>query len=73
MLACLALIALVVALEAWPVSQLLWQTRRTTGVTATDTAALLALAAVTGGGTSLAAFWVAKRSGLRALARLGGA
>ena len=73
MLACLALIALVVALEAWPVSQLLWQARSGAGVASTQTAALLALAAVAGGGTSLAAFWVANQSGLRALARLGGA
>jgi len=72
MLACLALIALVVALEAWPVSRLLCQARSIAGVAATRTAALLALAAVTGGGTSLGAFWVAKRSGLRALARRGG-
>jgi len=73
MLACLALIALVVALEAWPVSRLLWQARSIGGVPATQMAALLALATVAGGGAALAAFWVAKRSGLRALARLGGA
>ena len=73
MLACLALIALVVALEAWPVSRLLWQARSIGGAAATQMAALLALATVAGGGAALAAFWVAKRSGLRALARLGGA
>ncbi|TMA37771.1 MAG: hypothetical protein E6J79_09300 [Deltaproteobacteria bacterium] len=73
MLACLGLIALVVALEAWPVSRLLWQARSIGGVPATQLAALLALAGGTGGGTALGAFWVAKRRGLRALARLGGA
>src|SRR5439155_26426110 len=73
MLACLAMIALVVALEGWPVSRLLWQARSIAGGAATPMAALLALAAAAGGGTSLGAFWVAKQSGLRALARLGGA
>src|SRR2546428_342420 len=50
MLACLGLIALVVTLEAWPVSRLLRHARSNTGVAATQMAALLALAAVAGGG-----------------------
>ena len=69
MLACLGLIALVVALEAWPVSRLLAEARR--GTVGTQT--LVALAAVAGSGVAVAAFWVAKRIGLRALGRLGGA
>jgi hypothetical protein len=73
MLACLGLIALVVALEAWPVSRLLWHARSIAGVRVTQMATLLAVAAGAGGGTALVAFWVAKWRGLRALARLGGA
>jgi len=69
MLACLGLIALVVALEAWPVSRLLAEAR--SGTVGTQT--LVALAAVAGSGVAVAAFWVAKRIGLRALGRLGGA
>ena len=69
MLACLGLIALVVALEAWPVSRLLAEAR--SGTVGTQT--LVALAAAAGSGVAVAAFWVAKRIGLRALGRLGGA
>src|SRR5215813_10055076 len=65
MLACLGLIALVVALEAWPVARLLRQAR-SGAVVASD----LAQAVAAGGGAAAVAFAVARRRALRALARL---
>jgi len=65
MLACLGLIALVVALEAWPVARLLRQAR-SGAVVASD----LAEAVAAGGGAAALAFAVARRRALRALARL---
>src|SRR5439155_269498 len=56
MLACLGLIALVVALEAWPVSRLLAEAR--SGTVGTQT--LVALAAGAGSGVGVAAVGVAK-------------
>jgi ABC-2 type transport system permease protein len=65
MLACLGLIALVVALEAWPVARLLRQAR-SGGFVARDVAEAVAA----GGGAAALAFGVARRRALRALARL---
>ena len=50
-------------------SRLLAEAR--SGTVGTQT--LVALAAAAGSGVAVAAFWVAKRIGLRALGRLGGA
>jgi ABC-2 type transport system permease protein len=69
MLACLGLIAVVVALEAWPVSRLLWEAR--SGPLAPGIAvASVATALVAGGVPAAIVFSVAKRRALRALARL---
>ena len=69
MLAAVALIAVVVALAAWPVERLLLQARM--GGPLRGTALGLVVAGLAGGvGLSAAAFVVARRAGLRALARL---
>jgi len=65
MLACLGLIALVVALEAWPVTRLLRQARTGTFLVGDVVQAVSA-----GGGTAAVVFAVARRRALRALARL---
>src|SRR5262249_41758569 len=67
MLACLGLIALVVALEAWPVARLLRQAR-SGAVVASD----LAEAVAAGGGGAALAFAGARRRAPRAPARLEG-
>jgi hypothetical protein len=65
MLACLGLIALVVALEAWPVTRLLREARTGSFLVGNVVKAVSA-----GGGTAAVAFAVARRRALRALARL---
>ena len=65
MLACLGLIALVVGLEAWPVTRLLRQARTGTFLVGDVVKAVSA-----GGGTAAVAFAVARRRALRALVRL---
>ncbi len=69
MLACLGLIAVVVAVEAWPASRLLWHARGGTLMRATEQWLVwLGLAA---GVLVPAVVWIAaRRSALRALARL---
>jgi ABC-2 type transport system permease protein len=69
MLACFTLIALVVAIDAWPASQLLMAARD--GIVPTGGhGALVALGFVSGGVVALVAFEAARRRGLSALARL---
>jgi ABC-2 type transport system permease protein len=69
MLACFALIALVVVIDAWPVSQLLMAARD--GLVPTGRhAALVAFGFVAGGIVALVAFEAARRRSLAALARL---
>jgi ABC-2 type transport system permease protein len=70
MLACLGLIALVVAVESWPVSRLLWRARAGP-LPARDALILVAGAVASGGATAGFAFVVAKRRALQALAHLG--
>jgi hypothetical protein len=69
MLACFALIALVVAIDAWPVSQLLTAARHRL-VPSGGHAALVVLGFVVGSIVALVAFETARRRGLTALARL---
>jgi hypothetical protein len=69
MLACFALIALVVAVDAWPVSQLLLAARDRLVVTGSS-ASLVALGFAVGAAIALVAFEVARRRGVSALARL---
>jgi len=70
MLTCLGLIALVVALEAWPVAHLFWQSRQRLPLGTLD-AALVVLGFAAALATAAGAFVLGRRSGLRALARLG--
>jgi ABC-2 type transport system permease protein len=71
MVASLGLIALVVALEAWPVARLFWHGQRTVALAPVEWVGVVAglgmAAAVT-----VAAFVAARRTALRALARLSG-
>jgi hypothetical protein len=70
MVSCLVLIAVVVALEVWPVSRLFWQRFAPFPVRGGE-AGLMAASFVAVAVVTLGAFDVARRAALRALARLG--
>jgi ABC-2 type transport system permease protein len=71
MVACLALVAVVVALEAWPVARLFWHARRGVPLVPVEWVGVVAgFAAALG--ASATAFVVGRRAGLRAFARLTG-
>ena len=69
MLTCLGLIALVVALEAWPVMRLFWSARFQVPLPARETA-LVVLGFAAALAVAVTTFALARRAGLRALARL---
>ena len=70
MLACVALIAVVTALEAWPVSRLFWHTQRFVPLDSGDvTGVMLGLGAALV--VPMIVFVMARRRGLVALAKLG--
>ncbi len=69
MVSALGLIAAVVALEAWPLSRLLWRLRTSTPLGAADVA-IVATGIAAALGVCAAAFEIARRRGLRALAAL---
>ena len=66
-----ALIAVVVLLEAWPVSRVFWHGQRSVALSSLEWAGVGA-GLLTAAAIMLAVFLVARRAGLRALARLPG-
>jgi ABC-2 type transport system permease protein len=69
MVSSLGLIALVVLLEAWPISRLFWATNAQLPVTSAEALAIVA-AFVAAAGVIGGAFGAARRAGLRSLTRL---